>query len=1066
MHTTHKILFAASLSLSLGVLACTPAPLAPQSQATDTPVTQQPAAPTAKPHIQATASYSAEKQELRVAIQASFEPRGFRTQALDCDPISHYLVSLQGLGLPQDGLDPDAAGPVATEQLSVRDLGSRRVVNVADGSCSHGGSVAVFSNVPVGKGRVLKIEALRPDPGVDDLERIPGYQIMRAFHLEAGNNLSLTVDATTTPTARVLGRLSMSGDSQGKYLFSKLDLSQLENFVTAVLGGNDPALLNDQAIANDILSSASGVVADDLDVNSLLDESNTQYDYQNSDVSVTVTGGSGYPLNARVNDPSSASSVSVPNAGTAVTVSDVAPGEWELQILDSAGSNVLESRVITVDGSGTTVNSSIALAGGGAPSANFSLLNGPRGGVIQSLAYADGTAYLAGTDYGLYRTGNLNDLSGSPWTLSSDAAFLGKRVLSLYQSPVTPTTIYAGVNGKERFDASGTAEPSLYVSTDGGVNWTAASEAVTQNVDIHAFLQNGTHVYAATSDGVLELDTGIGTWTNVSSGLPGPGGSPPERGVADIVFDGSNYYIVLPDNSSGLTYLYESSSPGTGWSASTVQPNSTDEPISLVLDNINNLYLGTRSGDVLYNNGGAWVPRAQSNNPNAPVEAMFAYDNGGGIPPTNILAFTNGMHKGANQPGKSVQHLQNSSSTTPFDTDNWNDFADGTPANNLFSLSFVTAGFNASTGEGILTGTAGGGLYKSERPVTSLDWFPKNEGLNASHINDMVYDGSRYIYVATDGHGVHRYDTTGSNGWQPMLDTGGVSGLNGYERYPSQLAMDGSGNLYAVTPDKLMAMAAADLVGTIPGSWQDFDLGLPSGKVEDIAFAGSAMYTAVSGVGGDVYKRCKLGATTPNCNPSWTDVNVNGGGSINVFGLGTSSVEPNRLYASTAGHVRVATDADQASPAWSFVFTSSLSAKLSQIQVYQANAGDDPELFFLWQDGNPSNDDRIYYRVDDGNSTAPASQLALTGLGGPIHAIQVSPNNVDHLFVTRHNAGGVQLSTNATDTSTASFSPFTGGTTLPASNLIGMKSLHIYNDGTNDHLLAGSQGRGVYDTQF
>ena len=126
--------------------------------------------------------------------------------------------------------------------------------------------------------------------------------------------------------------------------------------------------------------------------------------------------------------------------------------------------------------------------------------NGPYGGHITAFAVS-GTNLFAGTDRGgLFLSTN----NGTSWT----AASTGLTNTDVQALAVSGTNLFAGTSGG-----------GVFLSTNNGTSWTAANTGLT-NTDVQALAVSGTNFFAGTDGGGVFLSTNNGTsWTAVNTGL-------------------------------------------------------------------------------------------------------------------------------------------------------------------------------------------------------------------------------------------------------------------------------------------------------------------------------------------------------------------------------------------------------------------------------------------------------------------------------------------------------------------------------------------------------------------
>jgi hypothetical protein len=125
--------------------------------------------------------------------------------------------------------------------------------------------------------------------------------------------------------------------------------------------------------------------------------------------------------------------------------------------------------------------------------------NGPYGGFVYSYALS-GTNLFAGTEGGVFLSTN----NGTTWT----AASTGLTNTVVRALAVSGTNIFAGTDGG-----------GVFLSTNNGTSWTAASTGLT-NTTVYALAVSGTNLFAGTyGDGVFLSSNNGSSWTAASAGL-------------------------------------------------------------------------------------------------------------------------------------------------------------------------------------------------------------------------------------------------------------------------------------------------------------------------------------------------------------------------------------------------------------------------------------------------------------------------------------------------------------------------------------------------------------------
>ena len=181
----------------------------------------------------------------------------------------------------------------------------------------------------------------------------------------------------------------------------------------------------------------------------------------------------------------------------------------------------------------------------------------------------NGSSIYAGSEGGFYHSTD----NGLTWSIAVSGLGLldGRDVRSIL---VHGTTLYAGTLGA-----------GVFVSTDGGANWTAAANTGLTNTDVWGLAYVGTTLYAGTQGtGVFASTDGGATWTLKSNGITG-----------------SEALFINTMTSSGNTLfagtgtvLWESTNGGANWYDSTGDLGTNY--ILSVVPSGTNFFVGIRNG--------------------------------------------------------------------------------------------------------------------------------------------------------------------------------------------------------------------------------------------------------------------------------------------------------------------------------------------------------------------------------------------------------------------------------------------------------------------------------------
>ena len=212
-------------------------------------------------------------------------------RALDVSELKYASVTVSGTGIPS-GSEP-----------------SRENVKLSDGA----GNVTV-SNIPVGKNRIVTVQAFSNSDGA----KIDGVRIRAVTDIKAGAN-SVTVDWNTTALGNVFA--SLHEKSVDISAVSDDDKAKIQNAIDTTVNAS---LINASAIADDYISGVEKL------------KGKAEYVLAPANLTFSYTELSSYKV--QVTDPSSA--VATCSSGTQ-TVSNIAPGTWSVYILNEDGTVVL-----------------------------------------------------------------------------------------------------------------------------------------------------------------------------------------------------------------------------------------------------------------------------------------------------------------------------------------------------------------------------------------------------------------------------------------------------------------------------------------------------------------------------------------------------------------------------------------------------------------------------------------------------------------------------------------------------------------------------------------------------
>lgn len=212
----------------------------------------------------------------------------------------------------------DSAGKKFTKETDV--------VGVSSGS----GALPVINGIPVSKNAVVEVQAYGDSAAGSKIDGITLYAVC---DIKAGENTPVNVTWETSKKGKVYAALLEKGEN-----LSKLTDKQLSSIYNAIPSDTHASLINAEAIAADFKAGS-------------LKESSA-YALTAGSVKITANGCSGCAI--QVSDPNSKNSSAVSGDSVEVTVSDVAPGTWNVYAVKD-GAVVKTGRVTVASGAAAEV---------------------------------------------------------------------------------------------------------------------------------------------------------------------------------------------------------------------------------------------------------------------------------------------------------------------------------------------------------------------------------------------------------------------------------------------------------------------------------------------------------------------------------------------------------------------------------------------------------------------------------------------------------------------------------------------------------------------------------------
>lgn len=212
----------------------------------------------------------------------------------------------------------DSAGKKFTKETDV--------VGVSSGS----GTLPVINGVPVSKNAVVEVQAYGDSAAGSKIDGITLYAVC---DIKAGENTPVNVTWETSKKGKVYAAIIKSGKNT-----ENLTDEQISSIDNAIPFDKNASLINAAAIAEDFKAGAL--------------KEKTSYEMKAGSVKITANGCSGCAI--QVSDPNSKISSALSGDSAEVTVSDVAPGTWNVYAVKD-GAVVKSGRVTVTSGSAAEV---------------------------------------------------------------------------------------------------------------------------------------------------------------------------------------------------------------------------------------------------------------------------------------------------------------------------------------------------------------------------------------------------------------------------------------------------------------------------------------------------------------------------------------------------------------------------------------------------------------------------------------------------------------------------------------------------------------------------------------
>lgn len=212
----------------------------------------------------------------------------------------------------------DSAGEKFTKETGV--------VSVSSGS----GALPVINGIPVSKNAVVEVQAYGDSAAGSKIDGITLYAVC---DIKAGENTPVNVTWETSKKGKVYAAIIKSGKNT-----ENLTDEQISSIDNAIPFDKNASLIDADAIAVDFNAGAL--------------KEKTSYEMKAGSVKITANGCSGCAI--QVSDPNSKISSALSGDSAEVTVSDVAPGTWNVYAVKD-GAVVKSGRVTVASGAAAEV---------------------------------------------------------------------------------------------------------------------------------------------------------------------------------------------------------------------------------------------------------------------------------------------------------------------------------------------------------------------------------------------------------------------------------------------------------------------------------------------------------------------------------------------------------------------------------------------------------------------------------------------------------------------------------------------------------------------------------------
>ena len=259
------------------------------------------------------------------------------------------------------------------------------------------------------------------------------------------------------------------------------------------------------------------------------------------------------------------------------------------------------------------------------------------------------------------------------------------------------------VSGANLF--AGITNGGVFLSTNNGTSWTAASAGLPSTSTVDALTASGTYLFAGTNGIFLSTDNGT-SWTAANTGFTG-------ASVATLAVSGTNLFAGA--NGGGV---FLSTNNGANWTAKNV--GLTNTIVNAFCVSSTNLFAGTAGGVFLSTDDGTSWTAASTGLTNTWINALA-------VSGTNLFAGTTN--------GGVFLSTNNGTSWT----------AASTGLTNTIVYALAVSGTN------LFAGTHGEGVFLSTDNGTS--WTAASTGLTNTYVYSLAVSGTN-LFAGTFGAGV------------------------------------------------------------------------------------------------------------------------------------------------------------------------------------------------------------------------------------------------------------------------------------------------------------------------